>query len=148
MPVFERSFVVDAPLDAVREFHGDTAALRILSPPGTFVQFHSVEPLAEGSVSEFTLWLGPLPIRWTAVHRDVTDHGFTDVQRAGPAERWAHTHTFVPLDGGRTRVEDRVVFSHKPGLAGLLTRVLFSRPNLWFLFAWRARATRRSLSRA
>ena len=145
MPLFERSFVVDAPVAAVRAFHGDTGALRVLSPPGTFVRLHDVEPLAEGSVSRFTLWLGPLPVRWTAVHRDVSPRGFTDVQRSGPAASWAHTHTFIPLDDGRTRVDDRIEFSHRPGLGGLLTRILFSRPNLLFLFAWRAFATRRAL---
>lgn len=148
MPLFERSFVVDAPVAAVRAFHGDTGALRVLSPPGTFVRLHDVEPLAEGSVSRFTLWLGPLPVRWTAVHRDVSPRGFTDVQRSGPAASWAHTHTFTPLDDGRTRVDDRIEFSHRPGLGGLLTRILFSRPNLLFLFAWRAFATRRALRQA
>lgn len=148
MPTFEHAFVVDASPEAVRAFHGDTGALRVLSPPGTFVRLHAIEPLAEGSVSRFTLWLGPLPVPWTAVHRDVSERGFTDVQAAGPAASWAHTHRFVPLADGRTRVDDSIVFAHKPGLAGLLTRALFSRPNLWFLFAWRAFATRRVLRRA
>ena len=148
MPTFRHSFIVDAPLDAVRAFHGDTAALRLLSPPGTFVRLHAIEPLAEGSVSRFTLWLGPLPVPWTAVHRDVGERGFTDVQAAGPAASWAHTHSFVPLGDGRTRVDDSIEFAHKPGLAGLLTRVLFSWPNLRFLFAWRAFATRRAVRHA
>ncbi len=148
MPVFEQSFVVDAPLGAVRAFHGDTSALGVLSPPGTFVRLHAIEPLAEGSVSRFTLWLGPIPVPWTAVHRDVSDRGFTDVQVSGPAASWAHRHTFTPLTDGRTRIDDRVEFAHKPGLGGLFTRVLFSRPNLLFLFGWRAFATRRALRRA
>ena len=148
MPVFDSSFVVDAPLAAVRDFHGDTSALRILSPPGTFVRLHAVEPLAEGSVSRFTLWLGPLPIPWTAVHRGVSDHGFTDVQLEGPAAAWAHTHLFTALSEGRTRVDDHVEFTHRPLPRGLLTRLLFCRPNLLFLFAWRAFATRRAVRRA
>lgn len=148
MPVFDSSFVVDAPLDAVRAFHGDTSALRLLSPPGTFVRLHAIEPLAEGSVSRFTLWLGPLPIPWTAVHRGVSDRGFTDVQLEGPAASWAHTHTFTPLPGGRTRVDDHVEFSHVPLPRGLLTRLLFSRPNLFLLFTWRALATRRAVRRS
>jgi ligand-binding SRPBCC domain-containing protein len=145
MPVFDHSFVVDGPLEAVRAFHGDTSALSVLSPPGTFVRLHAIEPLAEGSVSRFTLWLGPLPVRWTAVHRGVSERGFTDVQQSGPAASWEHTHTFVPLDDGRTRVDDHIEFAHHPGLGGALTRVLFSRPNLHFLFAWRAFATRRAV---
>ena len=67
MPTFDYSFTVDAPLDAVRRFHSDTSALLRLTPPPTIVQLQSIEPLAEGSVSKFTLWFGFLPLRWTAV---------------------------------------------------------------------------------
>ena len=50
-------------------------------------------PLAEGSVSRFTLWVGPLPLHWTAVHKDVPENGCTDVQSEGPAKKWEHTQT-------------------------------------------------------
>ena len=146
MPTFEHSFSVDAPIEAVRAFHADTSALKALSPPGTFAQMHSIEPLAEGSVSEFTLWMGPLPVRWRAVHRDVGPDAFTDVQDRGPAASWSHTHRFVDLGDGHTRVDDRIVFEHKAGIRGLVTRVLFCRPALRALFAWRAHATRAASS--
>jgi ligand-binding SRPBCC domain-containing protein len=148
MPVFDFAFTVRAPLQAVSRFHGDTSALKRLTPPPTIVQLHSIEPLAEGSVSQFTLWVGPIPLRWTAVHRRVSDRGFTDVQAAGPARRWEHTHTFVPLAADRTEIREHIEYEHKPGLAGLLTRVLFSKPNLWFMFTYRMLATRWYLARA
>ena len=148
MPVFDYSFIVDAPPDAVRDFHRDTSALRKLTPPPTLVQLHSIEPLAEGSVSEFTLWVGPLPLRWKAVHRNVTDRGFTDVQAAGPAAKWEHTHSFVPLADGRTEVREHIEFEHKPGPWGLVTRLLFSRPNLLLMFGYRRWVTQRALRRS
>ena len=142
MPVFDYAFTVSAPLDAVREFHRDTRALKRLTPPPVFVRLHRVEPLAEGSVSEFTLWVGPLPLRWTAVHRDVGERGFTDVQVAGPAAAWAHTHSFEPLDTGRTRIREHIEFEHKPGPIGLVTRILFAKPNLLAMFFYRSLVTR------
>lgn len=142
MPVFDYAFTVDAPLEAVAAFHNDTSALKKLTPPPTIVQLHSIEPLAEGSVSKFTLWVGPLPLRWTAVHRDVSDRGFTDVQAEGPAAKWEHTHQFVPLDAGTTEVREHIEFEHRPGLRGLLTRILFSRPNLLLMFTYRRLVTR------
>ena len=148
MPVFDFAFRVDASPAAVREFHHDTRALRRLTPPPTFVQLHSIEPLGEGSVSRFTLWVGPVPLRWKAVHRDVTDRGFTDVQAEGPAAKWEHTHSFVPLDDGTTEIREHIEFEHKRGLAGLLTRVLFSRPNLLAMFTYRMLVTRWSLRHA
>ena len=77
MPVFDFSFEVDAPLAVVQEFHHGTSALKQLTPPPTIVQIQSVEPLAEGSISRFTLWVGPLPLRWTAIHKNVSGNGFT-----------------------------------------------------------------------
>ena len=82
MPVFDYAFTVRAPLARVAEFHRDTRALQRLSPPPMFVQLHRLEPLAEGSVAEFTLWLGPLPLRWRAVHSNVDPlGGFTDTNQ-------------------------------------------------------------------
>jgi ligand-binding SRPBCC domain-containing protein len=148
MPVFDYSFTVDAPLEAVRDFHHDTSALKTLTPPPTIVQLHSIEPLGEGSVSRFTLWVGPLPLPWKAVHRDVSDRGFTDVQAEGPAAKWEHTHSFVPLDDGATEVREHIEFEHKPGLSGLVTRVLFARPNLLAMFTYRMLVTRWCLRHA
>ena len=147
MPVFDYSFTVPAPLQAVRDFHRDTSALKRLTPPPTIVQLISIEPLAEGSVSQFVLWVGPLPLRWTAVHRDVTERGFTDVLAAGPAAAWAHTHRFTPLSSNLTQIDEHIEFQHKPGLWGLVTRLLFSWPNLYFMFTYRKLATRWFLSR-
>ena len=148
MPVFDYRFTVAAPLDAVRDFHRDTRALKRLTPPPVCVRLHRVDPLAEGSVSEFTLWVGPLPLRWTAVHRDVSDRGFTDVQAAGPAAKWEHTHTFVPLDAERTEIREHIEYAHKPGLVGLVTRILFAKPNLLGMFFYRSLVTRWHLRRS
>jgi ligand-binding SRPBCC domain-containing protein len=147
MPVFDYAFTVDAPLDAVREFHRDTRALKRLTPPPTIVQIHSVEPMGEGSVSEFTLWVGPLPLRWKAVHRNVSDRGFTDIQASGPAARWEHTHSFVPLKNGHTEIREHIEYEHRRDLWGLVTRALFSWPSLWFMFGYRAWVTKRALRR-
>lgn len=148
MPVFDYSFVVDAPLEAVRDFHRHTSALKRLTPPPTIVQLHSIEPLAEGSVSTFTLWVGPLPLRWKAVHRNVSDRGFTDIQASGPAAKWEHTHSFVPLAADRTEIREHIEYEHKPGPWGIVTRLLFSWPNLRLMFAYRAWVTRRCLRQA
>ncbi|MEY3205179.1 MAG: hypothetical protein RLZZ21_1510 [Planctomycetota bacterium] len=148
MPVFDYRFTVAAPLAAVRDFHRDTSALKRLTPPPTFVQLHSIEPLAEGSVSRFTLWVGPLPLRWKAVHRGVTDRGFTDVQAEGPAAKWEHTHSFVPLDDRTTEIREHIEFEHKRGFWGLVTRILFSKPNLALMFTYRMLVTRWFLRRS
>lgn len=147
MPVFDYRFEVNASLEAVCAFHHDTSALKILTPPPTIVQLHKIEPLAEGSVSRFTLWVGPLPLHWTALHRDVSERGFTDVQVEGPAAKWEHTHRFTPLPHGGTEIHEHIEYEHKSGFWGLMTRLLFARPNLWLMFAYRRAVTRRHLRR-
>ena len=145
MPVFRSRFRVDAPLEVVSEFHANPEALKLLTPPGTRVRIHRAEPVAEGSRVAFTLYLGPVRIRWLARHRDVGPRGFTDVQERGPMARWEHRHRFRPQPDGGTLVEDVVSYRYPGGLAGLLARLLFNPLSLRLLFAWRAYATRRAL---
>lgn len=148
MQVFEHAFRVRAPLARVAAFHRDTRALKRLTPPPIFVQLHRADPLAEGAVAEFTLWFGLLPVRWRAVHSAVDEHrGFTDTQARGPLRHWRHRHAFRALDPQATLVVDRIEYQHHGGPRGLLSRLLFARPALHLLFAFRAWATRRALER-
>ena len=94
-----------------------------------------------------TDWVGPLPLRWTAVHCDVSDRGFTDVQASGRAAAWAHTGTFTRLSDGRTKIDEHIEFEHKAGAWGIVTRLLFSKPNLWLMFSYRRFVTRWFLRR-
>lgn len=144
MPVFQYKFEVPAAREAVTRFHSGTRVLQRLTP--AYVQVHRVEPLADGSVSEFTVWFGPFPIRWRAVHRDVGPNGFTDVQSGGPLEAWEHIHQFEPVDGDCTRITERIEYEYRSGWRGLYGRILFGRPALRFLFWYRARQTRKALS--
>jgi ligand-binding SRPBCC domain-containing protein len=146
MAEFHYSFLVKAPVTRVAQFHHDTRALKRLTPPPIIAQIHYVEPLAENSVAEFTLWFGPLPIRWKAVHTAVDMlHGFTDVQQEGPLKYWAHTHTFIPVNAGITKVREHIEFEHHSGIRGLLSRLLFPHIGLVMLFSYRKWMTRRFL---
>jgi ligand-binding SRPBCC domain-containing protein len=146
MSVFDFKFTVKAPLEAIAEFHHSTQALRRLTPPPVIVQLHKVEPLAEGSLADFTMWFGPLPLRWLARHSQVdAQHGFTDEQVKGPLAKWVHTHRFDELDESSSQVHEHIEFEHFKGLRGLLTRLLFSPPGLTFMFTYRAWVTRRAV---
>lgn len=146
MQLFEYRFQVQASLEAVSFFHHDTRVLKQLTPPPVFAQIHSVEPLAEGSRSEFTLWFGPLPVRWVAVHSAVDrEVGFTDTQLRGPMKSWQHRHEWHAVDAQTTMMRERIEYEHQPGIRGLLTRLLFARPLLEIMFAYRAWATRRAV---
>ena len=84
-------------------------------------------------------------MRWTAVHRGVSERGFTDVQTSGPALKWEHTHTFMPLSAEVTEIHEHIEYEHKHGFWGVVTRILFARQNLNFMFAYRKWVTRRHM---
>jgi len=146
MPTFETSFTVNAPLEAVAAFHADTSALKVLNPPFVIVQLHRVDQMAEGSISEFTLWMGPLPIHWRAIHNGVGPNGFTDTLEDGPMASWRHSHQFEAVDEHTTQIHETIVYEYPSGLQGLLPRPLFGNLGLTVLFAYRKWATRRALS--
>ena len=147
MPIFTYQFTVPATLERVAGFHRNPLALRKLSPPPVIVQFRQMEPLAEGSISEFTMWFGPLPVRWKARHVEVDPlRGFTDIQVSGPFQRWQHTHRFSRVERQICRVSEHVAYEHRPGWRGWFTRLLFSQLALRYMFAYRAWMIRRSLA--
>ena len=145
MQTFTYTFTVNAPTSAVSNFHHDTSVLKRLNPPGIVVQLHRVDPMGEGSISEFTLWMGPIPIRWRAVHSNVSENGFTDTQERGPLEFWVHTHHFEALNEDETSIHEKIEYRHPKGLRGLFTRVLFGRLGLLALFTYRKFSTRFAL---
>jgi MYXO-CTERM domain-containing protein len=145
MAHFSYHFTVTVPVAAVRAFHQDPGILPRLSPPPIFVRLHRFEPLAEGSIADLTMWFGPIPVRWQAVHSDVGPCGFTDEQVAGPLRTWRHTHRFVPVGERVTRVEEAIHYEHERGWRGWLTRLAFNRASLTMLFTYRRFITRHAL---
>jgi len=140
---------VAAPIDSVARFHAAPRIIRRLTPFVVPMSMHRTDPLAEGAISEFTLWFGPLPVRWTALHVDVDPRsGFTDLQIAGPFRFWKHTHRYEPAHGGATLIVEHVDYQHAGGRPGRLTRLLFSRPMLFLLFTYRSAVMRWSLRHA
>ena len=147
MRSFTNRTMVQASLEAVAAFHRDSQTLKALTPPPIFVQLHQVEPLAEGSLADFTLWIGPLPVRWTAVHSDVDPlYGFTDTQALGPYETWVHRHTFEAVTVDSTDVVDEIRANFGSGIFnGLVSRLMWW--GLPLLFAYRGWVTRREARR-
>ena len=147
MPIFDYRFRVSAPVEAVSQFHFQTGILKVLTPPLLIMQVHRFDPLADGSVGEFTMWMGPIPVRWVALHSNVTPSGFTDTQSSGPMKFWQHTHRFIVINPNETEVHEHIEYEHHSGLRGLWSRMLFPRPALFALFTWRAFVTRRAVRR-
>lgn len=148
MPVFDYRFTVNAPVEAVAAFHFQPGILKKLTPPLMIMQVHKFEPLAEGSTAEFTMWMGPIPVRWKAVHSNVSQTGFTDTQQTGPMKFWQHTHSFTAIDEHTTEVHEHIEFEHFGGLKGIWSRMLFPPAGLAALFTIRKLITQREVTKA
>lgn len=104
---------------------------------------------------EMKLWMGPLPIRWTAALEPLPPDpsrgggsesaaGFLDRQIEGPFRSWRHQHRFTADGPGATWVHDSIeahLRSHPLWWAVGLVMWWGLRP----MFAYRAFRTRRLL---
>ena len=146
--IYTHQFVVVAPLDDVRAFHSRSASMGAITPPPVIVRVHRAPDLLdEGDEMDFTMWLGPLPIRWLARIEQVTPVSFVDRQVRGPFRRWVHTHTFEPVDARTTIVHDRVEAEYSDHWWWKLVGM-----GMWWnmpvLFAFRQWQTRRLLAKS
>lgn len=150
---YRRSFIAAAPLDEVEAFHRSVESFRRLVPPGAPFRIHRAdEPLEPGGRMDFTMWLGPIPVRWEANLEPLPeglggldDRGFVDRQARGPFRSWVHEHRFTPLGPKHTRVTDEIEARLRLhpvwGPIGLAIWL-----GLPILFRFRARRTKRSLT--
>lgn len=144
--VFEHRSVIPTTVEAMTAFHNQPSALRRLTPLPIIMQKLSDQrtSLTEGNL-EFRLWFGPVPIHWHAQHEPgPTSHSFADRMIEGPMAYWRHEHIFNQQADG-VELIDRLNLAHKPGLPGLLTRLIFDGLPLRFLFIYRHLVTRLAL---
>lgn len=145
---FEKRSHINTTLEALQGFHEQPEALGKLTPPPIFMQVHRDDrtSITAGDL-EFTLWFGPIPLRWHVQHEaGPTPHSFADRMLSGPMAYWRHEHIFEDAAGGVVLM-DRVTLAHKPGLRGLLTRLAFDGIPLRILFFYRHLRTRVALQK-
>jgi ligand-binding SRPBCC domain-containing protein len=144
MPTFEhRSTIKDTTAEAVLAWHEHPNAFQRLTPPPVFIQVHRREmpSIRDGEV-EFTMWMGPIPVRWMAQHAaGPIETSFIDRQIAGPLQNWEHTHLMQPVEGA-VELIDRIQLEHPRGWRGIFTRLAFNGLALRGLFIYRHLRTR------
>lgn len=141
--VFEKATHMKTSMQKMIAFHQQSSALGILTPPPIFVRLRRDDRTAfDAGELEFTLWFGPLPIRWLARHEPgPTPTSFADRMVEGPLAYWRHEHLFEEIPDG-IMLRDRVTLAHKPGLVGLVSWLMFDGLALRVLFMYRHLRTR------
>lgn len=144
--MYRHTFRVRAPLAHVAEFHSHSASMPAITPPPIIIRVaRAPVVLADGDEMEFTMWLGPLPVRWLARIEGVSASGFTDRQVRGPFSVWVHQHKFIAVDDQTTEVLDEVTICLRPEPLWW-TIGMGMRMGLPVLFAFRAWKTKQLLS--
>ncbi len=144
MLYFKHSSIINAPPEVVWKFHERPDILQVLNPPWQPIQVVRREGVLNvGAITEFRLFLGPLPLTWLARHTECEKNRlFTDEQISGPFEFWVHRHEFESEDG-KTRLTDAISFSMPGGgtvefVSGWLVQV-----QLEAMFRYRHYVTKR-----
>jgi ligand-binding SRPBCC domain-containing protein len=112
MVKFKYSSLIDAPVEVVWNFHERPDILNLLTPPWQPIQvIHRTGGLEVGAFSEVIIFVGPIPLKWLAVHTEYDEyHLFTDEQREGAFEYWRHRHQFT-AENHKTLLTDDIDFS-------------------------------------
>jgi ligand-binding SRPBCC domain-containing protein len=146
MLTFEKSVILDWPVEEVFAFHERPDALALLSPPFPPVKLVKRTGMGIEAGSRVELRVGVL--RWIAHHTQYERNRlFVDEQVAGPFAHWVHRHEFEAL-GQKTRLTDRIEFQLPGGAVGNALLGWAAQLTLRNMFAHRHRATREALGGA
>ena len=137
--VVERTTRLPFPATAVYAWHARPGALERLTPPWERVVVLSrTGGLGDGGRTVLRVGLGPVGLRWVALHRDhLPGQEFVDEQVEGPFAHWVHLHRFTPDGESACRVTDRVEYAPPGGALGAAIAGPLVRRRLERLLAYR-----------
>jgi uncharacterized protein (TIGR01777 family) len=119
-PIVERTSRLPHPADAVWRWHERPGAFERLAPPWERVEvLERTGGLENGGRAVLRVHMGPLALRWVAVHRDYqAGRQFVDEQVQGPFTHWVHTHRIEPDGADACFLTERVEYGTPYGWAG------------------------------
>jgi len=142
---FVKESAIAAPPGAVFRFHESPGALTALIPPWERMRVaESAGSLRPGSRVVLRGRVGPLPVRWVAIHTEYDPpHLFADRQESGPFAYWHHRHWFLDDGRGGTLMRDEVEYQLPFGVVGQWLAGWMVTRQLERMFAYRHETTKR-----
>jgi ligand-binding SRPBCC domain-containing protein len=141
---FQYSSTINAPVEKVWQFHERPDILQLLTPPWQPVKvIRRQGGLEVGAISEFQLFLGPLPVEWVAQHIECdVNTVFVDEQIKGPMQSWVHRHEFISQPG-KTQLRDVIEYEIPGGFWVELLLGWWVELRLKDMFRYRHEVTKR-----
>ncbi|WP_022835941.1 TIGR01777 family oxidoreductase [Salisaeta longa] len=147
MPSLTFRSSLDAPADAVFNWHARPGAFQRLTPPWAPVRLESLEGIRDGDRAVIRLGPGKLSLKWVAEHFGYEEgRQFCDAQVEGPFRSWEHTHRMTPDGPERCTLIDHIDYELPLGDIGSALNEHFGAPELKRQFAYRHRITARDLA--
>ncbi|MBI3820816.1 MAG: TIGR01777 family protein [Planctomycetes bacterium] len=139
--IFTYRSVIDAPADAVFDWHCRPGALERLSPGSErIVPVARLGGVADNGVTTLRVKIGPFWKTWVAQHAEYNKYArsFKDKQTSGPFKRWEHTHCVIPANSDACVLEDRIEYNLGFGSAvDAAAKMLVIEPKLRRVFRYR-----------
>lgn len=150
MHTFERSVLINAPIESVFHFHDDPNNLLKISPPDVKVKVISATKAGKGQrVALDVTQFGFFTSRWEA---EITVYEppfkMVDVLHKSPFRSWKQTRLFEKLGENQTRLTDRVEYElPAESVSGFLAGWYVER-EIEKMFAFRQKKTKELLESA
>lgn len=134
-----RAVTVDASARSVFYWHTQDGAIQRLLPPWQRVKVLMKEPgLEPGTQAFLQLAWGPFKLDWIAEHSElINGQQFTDIQIAGPFERWKHQHHFTQIETDRSVVQETIEYTLPGGKWGAILAGAWMKREIEQLVAYR-----------
>jgi len=131
--------VLDVPVEEAFAFFSKAENLGMLTPSAMrFSIAGRVPEIGEGTVIDYRLHVGPVPVSWRSKIVDWRPGvRFADSQERGPYSAWYHEHRFR-REGASTVMEDCVYYAPPLSVLGRMANRLFIVPTLRRIFQYRA----------
>jgi ligand-binding SRPBCC domain-containing protein len=144
---FTKETRINASVERVFAFHESSEALTALIPPWENMRVaESSGSLLPGSRVVLRGSVGPIPVKWVAVHTEYDPPRlFTDEQQSGPFKLWHHRHRFIDTGDGSTILRDEVTYELPLGMVGRCLGGWFVRRKLERMFTFRHEVTRKAV---
>lgn len=144
---YEKSVLINCPVEKVFEFHTDTNNLKKITPENIEVNILKIElPLQLNSeillkIKQF----GFISTEWNIRLTDFKPFSIiTDTQIKGPFKNWIHSHCFEERDG-KTLMTDRINYELPFGSIGRIADKLFAAKMIDKQFEFRHKKTKNIL---
>ncbi|MDA0747323.1 MAG: TIGR01777 family oxidoreductase [bacterium] len=140
---FVKRVWIQAPAEAVFNWHAQPGAFERLSPPWERVEVEERSGgIEDGARVELRVPAGPFRMRWALEHCEYeAGRQFCDRQTQGPFRFWKHRHRMVPEGKRECYLEDRIEYVLPLGVVGRLFGEAMVEKKLERLFTYRHRIT-------